>query len=132
MIDLATWNLTIPVGVPATTIATPCWSVVIRTTTSSPMPPAYFLGARQWQYHQRLKLPAQRTARDLCRRQTAQLTYLSADNYLSATLKLNQVPSSGRVVIGQIHGYKNDMPMLCLSTSTRQAPPPARWWPNCA
>lgn len=115
MIDLATWNLTIPVGVPATVISTPLlvggyqddyfksdaasiffWAPVNGSTTPNSSYPRSELretfadGAlRNW-------------------------TYPSADNYLSATLKVTQVPSSGRMVIGQIHGYKNDKPMLKL------------------
>lgn len=115
MIDLATWNLTIPVGVPATTIATPLlvggyqdhyfqsdaasiffWAPVNGSTTSGS------------------SYPRSELRETFADGKLHNWTYPSADNYLSATLKLNQVPSSGRVVIGQIHGYKNDMPMLKL------------------
>ncbi len=117
MIDLSTWNLSIPVGVPATTISTPLltggyqdyyfrsntsagtvifWAPVSGTTTQSAIYPRAELretfpnGAlRNW-------------------------TYTSANNVLSAELAVNQVPSSGKVVIGQIHAFNSDKPMLKL------------------
>ncbi|TRX72960.1 polysaccharide lyase family 7 protein [Pseudomonas mangiferae] len=117
MIDLSTWNLSIPVGVPATTISTPMlvggfqdyyfrantstgtvvfWAPVTGSTTQSAVYPRAELretfangGLKNW-------------------------TYPSADNYLSADLMVNQVPSSGKVVVGQIHAYNSDKPMLKL------------------
>jgi hypothetical protein len=38
-------------------------------------------------------------------------TYPEADNYLRATLAVNQVPSSGKIVIGQIHAYDSQKPL---------------------
>ncbi|WP_263143219.1 polysaccharide lyase family 7 protein [Pseudomonas sp. RIT-PI-AD] len=115
MIDLSTWNLSIPVGVPATTIATPMlvggfqdyyfksntggvifWTPVNGSTTQNAAYPRSELretfasgGLRNW-------------------------TYPAADNFLSAGLKVNQVPSSGKMVVGQIHAYNSDKPMLKL------------------
>lgn len=122
MIDLATWNLTIPVGVPATTISTPLlvggyqddyfksdaasiffWAPVNGTTTSN------------------ASYPRSELRETFADGKLRNWTYPSADNYLSATLKLNQVPSSGRVVIGQIHGYKNNMPMLKLEYQYKES-----------
>lgn len=115
MIDLATWNLTIPVGVPATIISTPLlvggyqdhyfqsdaakiffWAPVNGSTTSN------------------ASYPRSELRETFADGKLRNWTYPSADNYLSATLKVTQVPSSGRMVIGQIHGYKNDKPMLKL------------------
>jgi hypothetical protein len=115
MIDLAIWNLSIPVGVPATTIETPVlaggyqdhyfqskngaiffWSPVNGTTTETATYPrselreTYSDGSlRNW-------------------------TYPSADHYLRAALSISQVPSTGKLVIGQIHAYKSSMPLLKL------------------
>lgn len=115
MIDLATWNLSIPVGVPATTITTPMlvggyqddyfqtrdgtvifWAPVNGTTTENSIYPrselreTYADGAlRNW-------------------------TYPEADNYLRAALTVNQVPSTGRIVICQIHTYKSTQPLFML------------------
>ena len=38
--------------------------------------------------------------------------YPDADNYLRATLAVNQVPSSGKIVIGQIHAYDSQKPLI--------------------
>jgi hypothetical protein len=38
--------------------------------------------------------------------------YPDADNFLRAGLAVNQVPSSGKVVIGQIHQYGSNEPLL--------------------
>lgn len=115
MIDLAIWNLSIPVGVPATTIETPVlaggyqdhyfqskngaiffWAPVNGSTTESASYPRTELRethadgkVRNW-------------------------TYPSADHFLWATLSVSQVPSTGKIVIGQIHAYKSSMPLLKL------------------
>lgn len=115
MIELAMWNLSIPVGVPATTIETPVlaggyqdhyfqskdgaiffWSPVNGTTTENAKYPRCELretyadgSAHNWLYTQ-------------------------ADNYLNATLSVSQVPSTGKIVIGQIHAYQSSMPLLKL------------------
>ena len=115
MIDLATWNLSIPVGIPATTIETPLlaggyqdhyfqsdsgsiffWAPVNGTTTSNASYPrselreTYADGSlRNWQYP-------------------------DADNSLSAALQVTQVPSTGKIVIGQIHAKYSTAPLLKL------------------
>ncbi len=38
--------------------------------------------------------------------------YPDADNWLNAKLKVDQVPSSGKIVIGQIHAYESTQPLL--------------------
>ncbi|MDP3845012.1 MAG: polysaccharide lyase family 7 protein [Pseudomonas sp.] len=115
MIDLTTWNLTIATGVPAVTIDTPLlaggyqddyfksdsgqiffWAPVDGTTTSNAIYP-------------RSELRETHANGDL-----RNWTYPQADNYLSATLKVTQVPSTGKVVIGQIHSYKSTWPLLKL------------------
>ncbi|MDA8484937.1 polysaccharide lyase family 7 protein [Pseudomonas resinovorans] len=115
MIDLSTWNLTLPVGVPAVTIETPLlvggyqdhyfqststgvtfWVPVNGTTTANAVYPrselreTYADGElRNW-------------------------TYPSADNLLSANLAVSQVPSTGKLVIGQIHAFGSSSPLLKL------------------
>lgn len=39
-------------------------------------------------------------------------TYPEADNLLYATLAVNQVPSTGKIVIGQIHAYNSTKPLV--------------------
>ena len=115
MIDLATWNLSVPVGSPPATIDTPklvsgfknqyfhsstgtlfFWAPVTGTRTENAIYPrtelreTYSNGTlRNWLYPQ-------------------------ADNSLRATLKVSKVPSSGKVVIGQIHAYDSQKPLVKL------------------
>ena len=113
MIDLSTWMLSVPEGTPAQTISTPTlvagfkdqyfhsdtgtlffWAPVTGTVTDSAIYPRCELreanadgSVRNWQYP-------------------------TADNTLRATLAVDQVPSSGKVVIGQIHVYGSNQPLL--------------------
>ncbi|MGY4534001.1 hypothetical protein ACVW0Y_003139 [Pseudomonas sp. TE3786] len=115
MIDLATWNLSIPVGVPATTIQTPVlvggyqdyyfkadnasiffWAPVNGTVTESASYPRSEL--RETYADGKLR----------------NWTYPSADNFLRAAVAVTQVPSTGKVVIGQIHAYGSNKPMVKL------------------
>lgn len=115
MIDLSTWNLSIPVGAPAKTIETPVlvkgyqdpyfhadsgalffWAPVTGSTTQSAKYP-------------RSELRETNTDGSL-----RNWKYTGADNYLRATLTVNQVPSTGKVVIGQIHQYGSNEPLMKL------------------
>lgn len=115
MIDLSTWNLSIPVGSPAKTIDTPVlakgykdqyfhadsgtlffWAPVTGTTTKSAKYPRSELretnadgSLRNWKY-------------------------TAADNYLRASITVNKVPSTGKIVIGQIHQYDSNDPLIKL------------------
>ncbi|MCY1497554.1 Alginate lyase [compost metagenome] len=115
MIDLSTWNLTLPVGVPAVTIETPL-----------------LLGGYQDQYFQSgtsglffwVPVNGTTTANASYPRSELRETYAdgklrnwthpSADNYLSASLSVSQVPSTGKIVIGQIHAHGSTSPLLKL------------------
>ncbi|MGC5699532.1 polysaccharide lyase family 7 protein [Pseudomonas sp. NFXW11] len=115
MIDLATWNLSVPVGNPPTTIDTPTlikgyknqyfhadsgtlffWSPVTGSKTENAIYPRTELRETY----------ANGTLRNW--------TYPEADNLLRATLAVNQVPSTGKIVIGQIHAYNSNKPLLKL------------------
>ena len=115
MIDLATWNLSVPVGSPPYTVETSklvngfkdqyfhsdtgtlfFWSPVTGSKTENAIYPrtelreTYSNGTlRNWYYP-------------------------DADNLLRATLTVNKVPSSGKIVIGQIHAYESQKPMVKL------------------
>ena len=114
MIDLAMWNLSVPVGTPAATIDTPkllggyqdgyfrsgntlfFWAPVTGSRTENAVYPRTELretkadgSVNNWKYSQ-------------------------ADNFLRAALMVNQVPSTGKIVIGQIHCYKSTEPLLKL------------------
>tara|TARA_Y100001951_G_scaffold16543_2_gene11604 strand:- start:622 stop:1305 length:684 start_codon:yes stop_codon:yes gene_type:complete len=115
MIELDVWNLSIPVGVPATTIDTPVlaggyqdhyfqsrdgaiffWSPVNGTTTIS------------------AKYPRSELRETHADGSVRNWTYPGAEHFLRAALSVSQVPSTGKIVIGQIHAYKSSMPMLKL------------------
>ena len=115
MIDLSTWNLSIPVGSPPSTIDTPklmngfkdqyfqaegsnvqFWTPVTGTRTDNAIYPRSEL--RETYADGRLR----------------NWNYPDADNFLRATLEVNQVPSSGKVVIGQIHAYDSQKPLIKL------------------
>ena len=112
MIDLAMWNLSVPVGTPAATIDTPkllggyqdgffrsgdtlfFWAPVTGSRTENAVYPRTELretkadgSVNNWAYSQ-------------------------ADNFLRAALMVNQVPSTGKIVIGQIHCYQSTEPLL--------------------
>lgn len=113
MIDLATWNLSVPVGSPPYTVETAklvdgfkdqyfhsdtgtlfFWSPVTGTKTENAIYPRTEL--RETYSNGTLK----------------NWYYPDADNTLRATLSVSQVPSSGKIVIGQIHAYKSQKPLV--------------------
>ncbi|MGB5827319.1 MAG: polysaccharide lyase family 7 protein [Pseudomonas mandelii] len=115
MIDLATWNLSVPVGSPPYTVDTPklvngfkdqyfhsdtgtlfFWSPVTGSKTANAKYPRTEL--RETYSNGTLK----------------NWLYPDADNSLRATLAVNQVPSTGKIVIGQIHAYESQKPMVKL------------------
>lgn len=115
MIDLNTWNLTIPVGEPATTITTPLlasgyqddyfrhingtlffWAPVDGTTTRN------------------AKYPRSELRETYADGKLRNWRYKEADNHLRATLKVTQVPSTGKIVVGQIHNVEGDDPPIKL------------------
>ena len=115
MIDLGTWNLSIPVGSPPATIETQqllqgydskyfksgssnitFWAPVTGTKTANAIYPRSEL-RETWSNGE-----------------LHNWYYQDADNFLNAKLKVLQVPSSGRVVIGQIHVYDSTQPLLKL------------------
>ncbi|MCM2463548.1 polysaccharide lyase family 7 protein [Pseudomonas sp. CG7] len=115
MIDLATWNLSIPEGAPPATIETSqlvqgfknqyfnsetgtvfFWAPVTGSTTANAIYPRSEL---------------RETTSDGTLRNWL---YPSADNTLRATVTVNQVPSTGKIVIGQIHTKDSTSPMVKL------------------
>jgi len=115
MIDLATWNLTIPVGVPAATISTELlvggyqdhyfqskeasiffWAPVNGTATSN------------------ASYPRSELRETFADGKLRNWTYPSADHFLRAALSVSQTPSTGKLVIGQIHADKLSTPLLKL------------------
>ena len=115
MIDLNTWNLTIPEQVPARTIETRLvkadyrspyfyrsgttllfWAPVTGTSTSnSPYP----------------RSELRETFADGKQRNWL---YKEGNHRLAASLAVTQVPSSGKIVIGQVHSKDNPTPYIKL------------------
>jgi hypothetical protein len=111
MIDLSTWNLTIPEEIPAATISTAevnggysspyfqrvgstlfFWTPVTGTTTGgSPYP--------RTELRETLANGSQNNWQ-----------YSKGSHYLSASLAVTQVPSSGVIVLGQIHSKDSAAP----------------------
>lgn len=116
MIDLATWNLTIPVGIPSATIATPLlvsgyqdhyfqnkagtvrlWAPVNGTTTPNSSYP---------------RSEMRETFANGSQRNWA---YTSAANHtLSAIVTVEQVPSTGMIAFSQIHTKLSNSPPVML------------------
>ncbi|MFF7708626.1 polysaccharide lyase family 7 protein [Pseudomonas sp. NPDC007930] len=115
MIDLAVWNLSIPVGSPPKTVETPqlvkgyndkyfnsdggklfFWAPVTGAKTANAIYP---------------RTELRETFKDGALRNWK---YAEANNILRATVQVSKVPSSGKVVIGQIHCYESTKPMLKL------------------
>lgn len=122
MIDLGSWNLSIPVGSPPTTIET---RQLLQGYDGK-----YFTSSASnvtfW-----APVTGTRTANAIYPRSELRETwsngtlhnwrYPDADNFLNAKLKVLQVPSSGRVVIGQIHVYESQQPLLKLEYQYQDA-----------
>lgn len=121
MIALDTWNLSIPVGSPAITIDTPklasgytdgffksgdtlfFWAPVTGTTTKS------------------AKYPRSELRETKADGSLYNWKYTAADNMLRAAVAVNQVPSTGKIVIGQIHCNGSTEPMLKLEYQWKDA-----------
>ncbi|WP_311971910.1 polysaccharide lyase family 7 protein [Pseudomonas baltica] len=113
MIDLSTWNLSIPVGSVATTIDTPTLIKGFKDEYFHADTGTLFFWA---------PVTGSKTASAIYPRSELRETnpdgsvhnwlYTAADNTLTATMMVNQVPSSGKVVIGQIHVNGSNEPLL--------------------
>jgi len=113
MIDVGTWDLTIPEGTPAITITTSqlkkgyqsqyflnngakieFWAPVTGTSTQgSTFPRSEFRETYSFGLKRNWK-------------------YTSAHNQMTARLAVDQVPSSGKIIIGQIHAADHPYPYL--------------------
>lgn len=113
MIDLATWNLTIPEGEPA---------VIVSTQTLNQ--------GYQSQFFQRdgsvlefwvpvtggttkgSQYPRSELRQTLTNGKNHDWRYTAANNELSARVAVDQVPSSGKVILGQIHAKNHPYPYV--------------------
>ncbi|MCG4455417.1 polysaccharide lyase family 7 protein [Pseudomonas sp. MMS21-TM103] len=115
MIDLATWNLSIPVGVPATTIDTPLLVGGYQDHYFQSKDGAIFFWAPvNGSTTENAKYPRSELRETFADGKLRNWTYPSADNFLRAALAISQVPSTGKLVIGQIHAQQSSAPLLKL------------------
>lgn len=122
MIDLGSWNLSIPVGSPPATIET-------RQLLQGYDDKYFKSGTSNVTFW--APVTGSKTANAIYPRTELRETwsdgtlhnwyYPDADNFLNAKLKVLQVPSSGRVVIGQIHVYKSTQPLLKVEYQYKDA-----------
>ncbi|MES2817409.1 MAG: polysaccharide lyase family 7 protein [Pseudomonadota bacterium] len=115
MIDLSTWNLTLPVGVPAVTIETPQLAGGYQDHYFQAKNGAIFFWApvngsttRHSEYP-RSELRESQTDGD-----PYNWKYPEAEHVLDATLQVTQMPSSGDISLGQVHSAKGSRPPLML------------------
>ena len=115
MIDLAMWNLSIPVGVPATTIETPVLAGGYQDHYFQSKDGAIFFWAPvNGSTTETAKYPRSELRETYPDGSLRNWIYPSADHFLRAALNVSQVPSTGKLVIGQIHAYKSSMPLVKL------------------
>ncbi|MHC8307772.1 polysaccharide lyase family 7 protein [Pseudomonas sp. PB3P13] len=113
MIDLATWNLSVPVGSPPYTVATTKLVTGFKDQHFHAKSGTLFF----WSPVTGTRTENAKYARTELRETYSNGTlrnwyYPDADNSLHATLAVNQVPSSGKIVIGQIHAFQSEKPMV--------------------
>lgn len=104
MLDLSTWNLTTPQRGPAATVST----AMLRRDYQSPYFHRSANGVELWvpvngAHTQGSEFPRTELRETLSSGALHTWRYPKADNLLVATLRIDAVPSSRRMVIGQIH-----------------------------
>lgn len=115
MIDLNTWNLTIPVGEPATTISTPLLASGYRDDYFKNIDGTLFFWAPvDGTTTKNAKYPRSELRETYADGKLRNWKYQDANNFLRATLKVTQVPSTGKIVIGQIHNVEGTDPPIKL------------------
>lgn len=115
MIDLAVWNLSVPVGSPPETINPSQLKEGFKNKYFNSADGTLFFWA---------PVTGSKTANAIYPRTELRETFADgtlhnwtfpeADNVLRATVEVSKVPSSGKIVIGQIHTYQSTRPLLKL------------------
>lgn len=114
MIDLAVWNLSIPVGTPCATIDTPKLVGGYQDGYFRSGNTLFFWAPVTGSKTDNAKFPRTELRETSADGKLYNWTYSQADNFLRASLVVNQVPSTGKIVIGQIHAFKSTEPLLKL------------------
>lgn len=121
MIDLDTWNLSIPVGSPAITIDTPKLATGYKDGFFKSGDTLFFWAPVTGSVTKSAKYPRTELRETKPDGSLYNWKYSAADNMLRAAVAVNQVPSSGKIVIGQIHCFKSTEPMLKLEYQWKDA-----------
>ncbi len=112
MIDLAVWNLSIPVGIPSATIDTPKLVQGYQDGFFKSGNTLFFWAPVTGSRTENAKFPRTELRETTPDGKLYNWSYTQADNFLRAALTVNQVPSTGKIVIGQIHAFKSTEPLL--------------------
>jgi hypothetical protein len=113
MIDLNTWNLSVPMGSVATTIDTPTLikgykNEFFHADTGT----LFFWAPVTGSKTDNAKFPRSELRETNPDGSLRNWLFPAADNALKATLMVNKVPSTGKIVIGQIHVFGSTEPLL--------------------
>jgi hypothetical protein len=114
MIDLATWNLSIPVGSPATIVSTPKLVSGYQDQYFKSGNTLFFWAPVTGSKTDNAVYPRTELRETYASGAVYNWTYAQADNVLRASLEVDQVPSTGKIVIGQIHCYGSTEPLIKL------------------
>lgn len=114
MIDLATWNLSVPVGPPAVTIDTPTLVGGYQDGYFRSGDTLFFWAPVTGSKTENAIYPRTELRETKADGSVSNWKFPQADNVLRAALLVSQVPSTGKVVIGQIHCYQSAEPLLKL------------------
>jgi hypothetical protein len=121
MIALDTWNLSIPVGTPATTINTPQLAAGYTDGYFKSGDTLFFWAPVTGSRTANAVYPRSELRETKADGSVNNWNYPAADNMLRAAVAVNQVPSTGKIVIGQIHCYSSTEPMLKLEYQYKDA-----------
>lgn len=114
MIDLTTWNLSVPVGTPAIIIDTPKLLGGYQDGYFRSGATLFFWAPVTGSRSENAIYPRTELRETYANGVVHNWTYAQSDNFLRASLAVNQVPSTGKIVIGQIHCYGSTDPLLKL------------------
>lgn len=112
MIDLSVWNLTLPIETPALTVATARVS-----SLNSPYFKISSNGIVMWapvtgSHSGTSDFPRTELRETLANGTARNWLYNSGTNTMAGTLAVNQVPSTGKIVVAQIHAKNAPTPLL--------------------
>jgi Alginate lyase len=112
MIDLTTWNLTLPVPAPTLTVATAAMPRLQTSYFTNTGDKIVFWAPVTGSASGSSEYPRSELRETLADGKARNWLYDSGLNTLKGTLSVNQVPSNGRVVVAQIHAKNAAAPLL--------------------